>query len=30
MKAPVVFPYDDSASTYEKLKANSVEFLGEP
>jgi lactoylglutathione lyase len=30
MKASIVFQCDDITSTYEKLKANGVEFLGEP
>ncbi|MBM7692192.1 putative enzyme related to lactoylglutathione lyase [Peribacillus deserti] len=30
MKASIVFECDDIANTYEKLKANGVEFLGEP
>ncbi len=30
MKASIVFQGDDVRSTYEKLKANGVEFPGEP
>jgi predicted enzyme related to lactoylglutathione lyase len=30
MKASIVFQCDDITSTYEKLKANGVELLGEP
>ena len=29
-KASIVFQCEDVTNTYEKLKANSVEFLGEP
>jgi lactoylglutathione lyase len=30
MKASIVFQCEDVTNTYEKLKANGVEFLGEP